>query len=71
MERWELCAFNNLCREQYRRLGLVWQFDGQPLMTRAELVQAGEWARGSGFDPASIFVTGAAKAEEYKMDDEA
>ncbi len=64
VERWELCAFNNLCREQYRRLGLTWAFAGQPLMTRAELAQAGEWARSSAFDPARIFVTGAVRVED-------
>ena len=24
VERWELCAFNNLCRDKYTRLGLEW-----------------------------------------------
>ena len=24
--RWELCAFNNLCRDKYKRLGIVWPF---------------------------------------------
>ena len=33
MERWELCAFNNLCRDKYGRLGLEWAFADTPLMT--------------------------------------
>jgi pyruvate formate lyase activating enzyme len=24
--RWELCAFNNLCRDKYRRLGMAWDY---------------------------------------------
>lgn len=59
--RWELCAFNNLCRDKYRRLGLEWEFDRTPLLTAEELNQAGEWARRSGLDGQFIFVTGAAR----------
>ena len=35
VSRWELCAFNNLCRDQYTRLGLEWAYAATPLMTRA------------------------------------
>ena len=63
VERWELCAFNNLCRDKYERLGMEWSFKETPLMTAAELGQAGEWARSDGFDPARVLVTGAAKVE--------
>lgn len=58
--RWELCAFNNLCREQYRRLGRGWAYADVPLMTRGELDGLARVARGSGVDPAVIAVTGAA-----------
>jgi len=61
--RWELCAFNNLCRDKYERLGLHWQFAETPLMTKAELAQAGAWARTGGFAPERTFITGAAKFE--------
>ncbi|HZU87318.1 MAG TPA: glycyl-radical enzyme activating protein [Anaerolineaceae bacterium] len=61
--RWELCAFNNLCRDKYRRLGMEWQFAAALLLTQAQLKQAEDWARGSGFDPARAFVTGAARVE--------
>ncbi|MBE0698206.1 MAG: glycyl-radical enzyme activating protein [Anaerolineaceae bacterium] len=63
IERWELCAFNNLCRDKYRRLDLDWAFVLDPLLARNELEQAGEWARCSGFDQGRIFVTGAARVE--------
>jgi len=62
VERWELCAFNNLCRDKYVRLGLEWQFAGAELYKQEELNQFSAWAKESGFDPARIFVTGAAKA---------
>jgi pyruvate formate lyase activating enzyme len=63
VERWELCAFNNLCRDKYTRLGLDWPFACAPLMAQGELEQVGGWARDSGFDPSRIFVTGAARVD--------
>ena len=63
-ERWELCAFNNLCRDKYRRLGLEWDFCETALMTKDQLTQAGEWAKAGGFDATRIFVTGAARVED-------
>ena len=27
VERWELCAFNNLCKDKYMRLGQQWQLE--------------------------------------------
>jgi len=62
--RWELCAFNNLCRDKYTRLDMDWHFNTTELMLQADLDQAGTWARSGGFDPARIFVTGAAKLED-------
>ncbi len=67
VERWELCAFNNLCRDKYERLGLKWQFAETPLMSKAELEQAGAWAKAGGFDAERTFVTGAAKMEVEKQ----
>jgi len=63
VERWELCAFNNLCRDKYRRLGLSWQFSDEPLMTQQELDRCGFYAKSSPFDSSRILVTGAAKTE--------
>jgi len=63
VERWELCAFNNLCRDKYRRLEIAWDFNQTTLMSRAEMAQAAEWARSAGFAPERIFVTGAARVE--------
>ena len=61
VERWELCAFNNLCRDKYRRLGLTWAFAATPLMTAEELAEMERWARESGVAPAMVLATGAAR----------
>ena len=34
IERWELCTFNNLCVEKYRKLNMDWRFADTPLMDR-------------------------------------
>lgn len=61
--RWELCAFNNLCRDKYRRLGRTWDYADAPLLRRAELEEAAGWARDSGVDPEIVFLTGASRFE--------
>lgn len=47
VERWELCAFNNLCRDKYRRLGMEWKYQHTPLLTAEELAALTEAARSS------------------------
>jgi pyruvate formate lyase activating enzyme len=63
IDRWELCAFNNLCRDKYIRLGLDWGFAETPLMTKKDLVRIELWAKDSGFDPERILVSGATRIE--------
>lgn len=37
VERWELCAFNNLCISKYRQLGREWKWAGTPLLNEADM----------------------------------
>lgn len=37
VERWELCAFNNLCSGKYRSLGRNWELEDSPLVSAAEM----------------------------------
>jgi pyruvate formate lyase activating enzyme len=67
LRRWELCAFNNLCRDKYRRLGIDWAYAQTPLLSQAELQQCAGWARASGIDPQKIVLSGAAAAEPVKV----
>lgn len=63
VERWELCAYNNLCRDKYRRLGLAWSFEDIPLIAQSELDRCDAAAKASPFGAERISVTGAAKVE--------
>jgi len=44
-ERWELCAFNNLGRDKYRRLGLDYAYMETPLYTKREIENICKTAR--------------------------
>ena len=52
VERWELCAFNNLCAEKYQKLDRSWAMRGAPLITRDEGGRLMEIARSSSGLPA-------------------
>lgn len=62
--RWELCSFNNLCRDKYRRLGLTWQFEETELLSASRQADIHEMACRGGLSPDRIFVTGASRVEE-------
>jgi pyruvate formate lyase activating enzyme len=58
VERWELCGFNNLCRDKYRRLGQEWPFAAIPLFSTDELQELAAVARTGLRDPALVSVSG-------------
>jgi pyruvate formate lyase activating enzyme len=64
ISRWELCAFNNLCRDQYTRLGLEWEYATTPLMSPIDLWRCEQAAKASGILPELVLGTGATHNEE-------
>ncbi len=70
LERWELCAFNNLCRDKYRRLGLDWDFSRERLMTKDELEQCRRWACASGLEARLVQTSGATLLEDREASKE-
>ncbi len=48
VERWELCAFNNLCADKYTRLGMEWEFAGTALVEKELMEELFETAKSSG-----------------------
>lgn len=44
-ERWELCAFNNVCKEKYKKLGKEWKYADAELLTESEVQSLTEVAR--------------------------
>jgi pyruvate formate lyase activating enzyme len=67
VSRWDLLAFNNLCKDKYTRLGMEWEFEGSALIGQEELNSLGAAARKSGVDSNIIHVTGSTRMENEDM----
>jgi pyruvate formate lyase activating enzyme len=61
---WELCAFNNLCRDKYVRLGRDWPFKDSPLLSTSVMERLAAVARNSGVDPQIVRWSGATRLED-------
>lgn len=64
VERWDLLAFNNLCKDKYQRLGLDWIYKDTPLLTRGMLEQLASAAMASGVRPEIVHWSGATHLKE-------
>lgn len=64
VSRWELCAFNNLCKDKYLRLDMPWPYADCGLPDKAHMEHLAEVARASGVDPAIVHWSGATRAEK-------
>jgi len=58
VSRWELCAFNNLCKEKYLRLGLDWAHKNDDLLTRDFMDNMAAVAVKSGVEPGIVHWSG-------------
>jgi len=63
VQRWELCAFNNLCRDKYLRLDQPWVFEDESLLEKSFLDELTNSAKQSGVDPDIVSATGATRLE--------
>ena len=63
VERWELCSFNNLCRDKYTRLGMDWPFAYTELPERSLMEELAKIARGT-VSPLIVCWSGSTKREQ-------
>jgi len=63
VDRWELCAFNNLCLDKYQRLDLAWEFESAVLNRKEDMEHLAEAARSSGVNPEIVHWTGSTRLE--------
>ncbi|MDD3842013.1 MAG: glycyl-radical enzyme activating protein [Candidatus Izemoplasmatales bacterium] len=63
-ERWELCAFNNLCIDKYARLGQSWEFEKTPLVTKDTMALLLSTAQAIVSKPEVVSFTGLTQLEE-------
>ena len=61
-DRWELTAFNNLCRDKYLRLGLDWDYMDAKLIDREKMDLLVKRAKEEGFE--NVIWTGAVRLKE-------
>jgi pyruvate formate lyase activating enzyme len=61
LSRWDLLAFNNLCKDKYLRLGLDWPYKDAPLLTQEALEGLANAAQHSGVDPARVHWSGSTR----------
>ncbi|RPF48768.1 pyruvate formate lyase activating enzyme [Hydrogenoanaerobacterium saccharovorans] len=45
IERWELCSFNNVCKDKYRQLRKDWEYRMEPLMLQTQVDYLGNIAQ--------------------------
>ena len=64
VSRWELCAFNNLCKDKYLRLNLNWGFKDGGLLSKSFMEKLAAIARNSVSNPDIVFWSGSTKLEE-------
>ena len=59
VSRWELCSFNNLCRDKYVRLGMDWAYKEYGLVAKSAMEDLAAAAADSGVDPKIVHWSGA------------
>lgn len=67
IERWELCAFNNLCADKYRRLGMEWAYAKAPLMAASDMDRLAAAARLGSRGLVEVSWTGSTRMEPERM----
>ncbi len=60
--RWEMCAFNNLCRDKYERLYQEWFYGKTQLMTQKRMNELYDIAISEGLT--EVYATGATRLDE-------
>lgn len=59
--RWELCTFNNLCKDKYTRLGKEWKHGNDELINKDDIIRLAEIAGKSGVNPAIVHWSGSTR----------
>lgn len=64
VNRWELCAFNNLCRDKYIRLDKSWDLGHTALIKKSTMEHLAELAKKSGIDSKIVCWSGSTRLPE-------
>lgn len=61
---WELCSFNNLCRDKYERLNLNWTYKEEGLMSKQAMTNLFEIARSAVGDAVVVAWSGSTRIDD-------
>jgi len=64
VSRWELCSFNNLCRDKFIRMGKEWAYASYESYGTEEMENFTEIARKSGVEPGIVMWSGTVKVNK-------
>lgn len=64
VSRWDLCAFNNLCLDKYKRLNMVWPYSDVPLMKKSQMEHLKDAAQKTGVGMDIVHWSGMTAIEE-------
>jgi pyruvate formate lyase activating enzyme len=64
VSRWDLCSFNNLCKDKYVRLDLQWPCKDAELLTKEFMEKLAGIARESGVAPDTVHWSGSTKLDD-------
>ena len=64
MSRWELCAFNNLCKDKFQRLDMEWEFTNSELISEHKMIHLADIAKKSGVNPKIVHWSGSTRLDE-------
>ena len=70
VSRWELCAFNNLCRDKYLRLDLEWELKDSEWLSKLCMEKMAAVARNSSVDPDIVHWSGSTRLDVDNKSDE-
>ena len=68
VQRWELCTFNNLCRDKYSRLDHAWPFANDELLEKSRVDHLVSVAKQSGVDPDIVHWSGATRLPDTESE---
>ncbi len=64
ISRWDLCAFNNLCDDKYKRLDREWAFREAKLIPKEEMERLAQLAKSTGVNPEIVFWSGPTRVDD-------
>lgn len=68
VERWELCAFNNICRSKYTKIGESWGYENVELMNKTDIDELENVALATGVNRDMLVVSGLSASQRGRSD---